>query len=156
MDGAGSTIILVIAMVLLLVLALGLQFWRVSRSPMGKVVRICNNVKFNEKLSRELGYNGRVKKFKTGAWNKHKDAVGFLPEDLLNDLSELFHDTSEINDRIDAAVKFKSDSYLETIGADQLAEPSLECRDNLQAWIRENMGNPDYLPKKRSIFRLQW
>lgn len=155
MGGVGSAILIIVILVLALVLALGLQFWRVGRSPMGKVVRITNNIKFDEKLSREFGYT-RVRKFKTGAWLKNKEDVSFLPEDLLIDLDELFYQLDETNYRIDSAMKFKSNSYLISIDADRLAEPLKECRDRLQAWITENMNNPEYLPRKRSIFRIQW
>jgi hypothetical protein len=154
LGGVGSTVIIIVVLVVGLVLTLGLQFWRMSRSPMGKVLRITNNIKFNEKLNRDFGYNS-VKKFKTGAWMKNKEALDFLPEELLVELDKLFYQLAEINDRIDSAIKFKSNSYLASIDADQLTEPLIECRDQLQAWITENIHNPEYLPKKYGIFRFQ-
>lgn len=156
MGGVGSTILVIVVLVLALLLSLGLQYVRIGRSPMGKVVRICNNIKFNEKLSQELGIGGRARRFKTGAWDKNKNKIQFLPEELLVDLSAVFHDISQINDRMDTAMRLKSDSYLESLQADLLTEPISKCREQLQAWIYENMQNPEYLPKKRSIFRLQW
>ena len=87
---------------------------------------------------------------------KNKESVDFLPEDLLIDLDELFFKLEEMNASIESALKFRSNSYFASIDVDELAEPLTDCRERLQAWIQENMGNPDYLPKKRSFFRIQW
>jgi hypothetical protein len=154
LGGAGSTVLIIVVLVLGIALSFGLQFWRMSRSPMGKVLRITSNIKFDEKLSREFGYS-RVRKFKTGAWMKNKEAVGFLPEGLIVEMDKLFYQLAEINDRIDSAMKFRSNSYLASIDADQLTEPLSECRDQLQGWITENIHNPEYLPKKYGFFRLR-
>ncbi len=153
MENIKSTIFLVIAMVLLLALSIGIHFLRTRRAPMGRVIGIFNNVKYNEKLSRNFRYSRNIGKFKTGAWDKHRNAVGFLPEGLRAELLKVFDKIAEINDRIDTARRFKSDSYMAAIETDGLEAPLVSCREQLQKWVYANMNNPEYMPKKRSLFR---
>jgi hypothetical protein len=153
LENINSTLLIIIAMVLLLALSMAIQFFRTRKAPMGRVIGIFNNVKYNEKLSQNFRYSRSVGRFKTGAWDKYRDAIGFLPEELRAELSKVFEKIAEINGRIDAARKFKSDSYMAAVEADALIAPLASCREQLQKWIYANVNNPEYLPKRRSLFR---
>ena len=153
MSDTNSIVIFGVAMFLLLVLSLLIQAWRTRRSPMGKVVGIASSVRHNMKLCDNFSYDRSIGRFKTAAWDKHKGAVVFLPEGLRAELAGVFGEITEINERIDAARKYSSDSYMASIDVSKLKGPLASCREKLQAWVYENMNNPEYLPKRRSLFR---
>lgn len=153
MSETNSIILFGVAMFLLLVLSLAIQALRTKQSPMGKVVGIVSSLRHNIKLCDNFSYDRSIGRFKTAAWDKHKGSVGFLPEGLRAELSGVFEEIGEINERIDAARKYGSDSYMASIDVSKLKAPLAACREKLQAWVYENMHNPEYLPKKRSLFR---
>ena len=153
MGNNNSTVLFVIAMVLLAALAVGVQFFRTRRSPLGRVLRIFSNVKYDEKFCQDFNYSRSIGKFRTGAWEKTKEKVGFLPEDLRAELGRLFGIIADVNDRIEAAIHLKSNGYLAGIDVSKLQDPLAACREQLQKWISANMHNPEYLPKRRSLFR---
>lgn len=153
MGDIGSTVLIGVAMVLLLGLSVGLQGLRARRSPLGKVVGIASNVRYNEKLCNSFGENRGVGRFKTGAWDRNKDSVDFLPGELLTELSKLFKTIAEINVNIDTARKHGSTSYMGSFDVDKLKAPLASCKKHLQDWVYANMNNPQYLPKRRSLFR---
>ena len=148
-----STLIFILAILLLLVVAIGTQLIRARRSPLGRVLNIFTNIRYAEKLIREFSYNQGVHKFRVSGWEKNKDRVRFLPEDLRNDLAKLFGMLSDLNIRIEKAMKFKSDAYLVAVDVKQLEEPMASCKEQLKTWVQANMHNPEYLPKRISIFR---
>jgi len=149
----GSTVIIGVVLVLLLVLSVFIQGLRTRRSPMGKVVGIASNVRYNGRLCQSIGENRATGRFKTGAWDKHRNSVDFLPAELRFELSNLFESINEINANIDAARKHGSQSYLSASDVEKLKVPLASCGEQLKEWVYANMNNPEYLPKKRSIFR---
>jgi len=148
-----SSILIGVAMVFLLVLSIGLQMLRTRRAPLGKVISILSSVRYNAKLCENFSYHHSIGRFKSQAWEKHGEKVGFLPEELLDDLSEVFDIVAEMNENIDAAMKFKTDSYMAAIDISKLKGPLATCEEQLKEWVYENMNNPAYLPKKRSLFQ---
>ena len=104
-------------------------------------------------MCENFSYHYSIGRFKTGAWNKHGRKVEFLPGELLTELAGLFEQINDMNDRIDAARRQKSNSYMAAIEVDKLKPPLARCQEQLKEWVMENMNNPDYLPKKRSLFR---
>jgi len=71
----GSTILIGVALVLLLVLSVFLQAFRTRRSPIGKVVGIASNLRHNEKLCNNFSYDRSIGRFKTAAWDKNRKSV---------------------------------------------------------------------------------
>lgn len=153
MDDLGSTILLGVALVLLLVLSVVLQGFRTRRSPMGRVVGIASSVRHNVKLCENYSENSSIGRFKTSAWDKHKESVDFLPVELRNELSDVFGTISELNVTIDTARSLGSAGYVSANDIKKLKTPLASCKEKLQEWVYANMNNPDYLPKKRSLFR---
>jgi len=148
-----STILIGVAMVLLLGLSVVLQGFRTKRSPMGKVVGIASDVRHNEKLCNNISENRSIGRFKMAAWDKNKESVDFLPEELLAELSKLFETIAELSVSIDTARRLGSTGYVSVSEVEKLKAPLASCKEQLQEWVYANMNNPDYLPKKRSIFR---
>jgi len=153
LDDLGSTILIGVALVLLLVLSVVLQGFRTRRSPIGKVVGIASNVRHNEKLCENHSENSSVGRFKTSAWDKHRESVDFLPVELRNELSDVFESISELNVTIDTSRRLGSTGYVSASDVERLKAPLASCKEKLQEWVYANMNNPEYLPKKRSIFR---
>ena len=148
-----TTLLLVLAIVLLIAASVFAQFYRTRRSPLGRVLYIFSNIRNAEKLCREFSYKRSVKKFQVAGWKKNKDKVPFLPEELRAELARLFGMMEDINLKIDTAIKFKSNAYLVTIDVKNLEEPLAASEQRLKEWVQANMHNPEYLPRRRSLFR---
>ncbi|MCK4273865.1 MAG: hypothetical protein KAW90_03150 [Dehalococcoidales bacterium] len=153
MGDLGSTILIGVAMVLLLGLSVVLQGFRTKRSPMGKVVGIASDVRHNEKLCNNISENRSIGRFKTAAWDKNKESVDFLPVELRTELSDVFESITELNVTIDTSRRLGSTGYVSASDVEKLKAPLVSCKEKLQEWVYANMNNPEYLPKKRSIFR---
>ena len=138
---------------LVLLVALGLNIYirmrRQFKSPLGKAALIAMDMNRSYRSIELLGQTRGVPKLKTGNWRKNKDKVDFLPHEIRMELGQVFEMLEEANNSLAAARQFKSDSYVAGIDVSKLKEPLEEARANLQAWIQENMHNPEYQPKKR-------
>jgi len=148
-----STILIGVALVLVLVLAVVLQGWRTRRAPIGKVVGIASDVRHNEKMCQNYDEGHVPGRFRTGAWDKHREKVDFLPDELRSNLTDLFEQVSELNVTIDTARKLGSTGYISPGDVERLQAPLTSCMEKLQEWVYANMNNPAYLPKKHGIFR---
>jgi hypothetical protein len=148
-----GTLYLILIMVALLGLAFGLQYLRTRRAPFGRVLHIFTDIRYAEKLCREFSYNQKVKRFRISGWGTNKERVPFLPEDLRAELDKVFAMLADVNLKIDSAVKFKSDAYLVTVEVKNLEEPLANAKKKLQEWLQANLHNPEYQPKKVSLFR---
>jgi hypothetical protein len=148
-----NTLLFILVIVLLLVAAGFAQMLRTRRSPLGRVLHIFSNIRYAERLCRNFSYGRSIKKFRVAGWEKNKNKVLFLPEELRADLAKLFGVLEDINIKIDTALKFKSDAYLVTVDVKNLEEPLAACKQQLQRWVQENLHNPEYLPRRMSLFR---
>ena len=142
-------ILLGVIVFLALVYNIYARFRRQMKSPLGRVISIHGNIKKNQKLVDSFDFHRRVEKLKTAAWTKNKDRIDFLPQEMRTILSQVFAMCEEINGRIDAARKFKSESYMSIVDVSKLKEPLARSRQQLKEWVQENMMNPEYAPKKR-------
>jgi hypothetical protein len=148
-----TNILIGVALFLMLGLSIGLQILRTQRAPLGRAIGILANINRNERYVENFSFHRSIGKLKAGAWKKNKDKIDFLPQELRTTLSKLFEMVEEANERIEAAMKYKSDSYMAGIDISKLKEPLARSKEQLQEWIQANMRNPEYLPKKRSLFR---
>ena len=148
-----TNILIGVALFLMLGFSIGMQILRTQRAPLGRVVGILSNVNKNVRYIENFSFHRSMGKLKAGAWKKNKDKINFLPQEMLTSLSKLFEMVEEVNERIDAAIKYKSDSYMAGIDISKLREPLARNKEQLQEWVQANMNNPEYLPKKRSLFR---
>jgi hypothetical protein len=142
-----------IILVLLLIGALGLnifvKFRRLKKTPLGRAASILIDINRNEKFMENFSYHHGIGRMRTGAWKKNKDKVDYLPQELRMKLAQLFEMSEQVNERIDAARKFKSDSYMAGIDLSKLKAPLATSKQQLQDWLQENMQNPEYQPKRR-------
>jgi hypothetical protein len=142
-----------LAVLLLLAASIALQIFRTRRAPLGRVLHILANIRHAEKICRQVSDSRKVRKFRVNGWEKNKEKVRFLPEELRTELDRLFGTLADSNIKIDTAAKFKSDAYLVTIDVNKLEEPLAAGRQKLQRWLEANMHNPEYLPRRVSLFR---
>ena len=134
---------------LLLVFSIYMRIRRTSRSPMWRVVSILRNLNKNEKLVESFSFHHNIERFKMGGWKKYKDQVEFLPQEIRDALAEAFSLIQEINDRIDSAKRYKSNSYMAGIDVSKLKAPVSKGRQLLVAWVQENYQNPEYQTRRR-------
>ena len=136
-----------------LVLSMIVKWRRQMQAPLGRVALILADLNHDEKLVENFGFHRGAGRMRTGAWQKNKDRVDFLPQELRMMLAHTFEMSEEVNDRIDTAKKFKSDSYLAGIDVSKLKEPLAKSKQQLLEWLQANMQNPEYQPKRRrSLF----
>lgn len=142
---------ILIGVVIFLMLALNfyVRARRTGRSPLGRVAGILSDVNRNEKMVENFGSQRKAAKLRTGGWRKNRDRVDFLPQELLMALSRVFEMFDEVNVSIEAAMKFKSTSYLAGIDVTRLKEPIARSKKQLAEWLQANLQNPEYQPKKR-------
>jgi hypothetical protein len=153
MGQTATTVIFVLVIIGMLVLTIILQGWRTNRSPMGKVIKIFKDVKYNEKLTESTVAGNAGSRFRTASWDRHKESVGFLPEELLSLLGKLFAEMEEINRQIDESTKLGSRGYAGGFNSSRLQTNLADAREKLREWIQANIYNRDYLPKKIGLFR---
>jgi len=149
---SGSTIVFIIVIVLLLVANVFLRKRKAEGTPLGKVVSIFSELRYNQKLTETFNFHWRSNKFKTSSWNRNNAKIDFVPQELLAMLSHAFEMAEDCNQRIDAAKKYRSDSYMAAIDVDKMKVPLAKCIQRLQEWLQENMQNPEYMPKRRGLF----
>ncbi|MFC1914323.1 hypothetical protein ACFLXF_03530 [Chloroflexota bacterium] len=120
-----------------------------DKSPIGMAAGIFSDVNKNLKLLENFSFHWRIGKLKSGNWQRNKNKIDFLPVELRSTLSKTFDLVGEVNQRVEAAQKYKSDSYMAGIDIDKLKEPLTWSKERLQEWIQDNYQNPEYMPKKR-------
>ena len=145
----GINTILVILLVVLLAANIYFKKRKGDKTPLGMVVSIFSEVSGNLQLTETFSFHRGSSKFKTGSWERNKDKIDFVPMELRNTLSKAFEMSREVNERIDAARKHSSDSYMAGIDVDKLKAPLAKSKQELQEWLQENMQNPEYAPPKR-------
>ena len=140
-----------VALVLALVFNGYMKYRRNQKQPLGRVTSILVDVNQNVKMVENFGFHHGAGRMKTGAWSKNKEKVEFLPQELRMTLSQVFEMLEEVNGRIDAARKFKSDSYMAGIDVSKLKEPLARSKERLAEWLQANMNNPQYQAKRRGL-----
>ena len=148
----GVNIIFIAVIVLLMGASIYFRRRKTGKTPLGMVASLFSEVDYNQGITETFGFHWQSGKFKTGSWMMNRDKLDFLPQELLATLSEAFDMAEDFNQRIDAARKYKSDSYMAGIDVDKLKEPLAKSKQELQEWLQENMNNPEYAPKRRGLF----
>ncbi len=148
----GTNTIFGVIIVIFLVANVLLRNRKAEKTPLGKVVGIFSEVNKNQKLTESFSFHRQAGKFKTSSWKRNKDKVDFLPSELMQTLSKAFDMSEDVNERINAARKYGSDSYMAGIDVDKLKEPLAKSEQGLKQWLKENMQNPEYTPKRRGLF----
>ena len=150
--GIGGTVVVVVLMVLLVAANMFLRFRRGENTPLGMAVSLLSAVNKNIKLVENFKFHWQSKKFKTGEWEGNKTKLHFLPQELLTTLSHTFAMVEGFNEKMDAARKYKSDSYMASVDVDKLKAPLAESKQELEEWLQVNIRNPEMHPKRRGLF----
>jgi hypothetical protein len=152
LSSTSQTIIIIAVLLVILVLSIIMQIFRARRSPLGRVIKIHEDLRRIEQFCDDTNYRHRVGRLSTQAWDKYREKVKFLPEEIRQDLTRLFQMAGEINGDLDASAKIHSDVALATINTEKLKTPAENCRGKLKDWISENLHNREYLPRKFGVF----
>ncbi|MFC1942884.1 hypothetical protein ACFLWU_06700 [Chloroflexota bacterium] len=128
-----------------------MKYQRSKNQPLGRVATVLGDINRNVKLVENFTYHNASGRMKTGNWARNKDKIVFLPQEMRVTLGEVFEMMEEVNGRIDAGKKFKSDSYMAGIDLSKLKEPLAKVKEQLTEWLRANMNNPEYQQKKRGL-----
>ena len=145
-------IMLGILIAVLLVFNFFVRKRKTDKTPLGMAVSIFTELKQNQKLVETFSFHWKVGRFKTGSWKRNSAKIDFIPFEIRTTLSKAFDMLEDFNQRIDAAKRYKSDSYMAAIDVDKLKAPLAESMQQLQVWVQENANNPEYLPKRRGLF----
>ena len=143
--------IIVIVMVLLLAFNIFFRTRRGQKTPLGAVANLISELNHNQRLLATFSYHRQVNKFKTDSWERNKEKFDYLPRELLTTLSSAFSLAAEFNERIDMAMKYKSDSYVASIDVRKMQPLLDKSRQQLEEWFQANRQNPDYYPKRRGL-----
>ena len=151
MELSETTINILLGILIAGVLVANIFFRRrkMEKAPVGKVTFMLIDLDSNYKLAEGFSFHRGVRRFKTGSWKRNKNKLDFLPMELRDAVAQAFEMSEEVNERIDAARKFGSDSYMAGIDVGKLKGPIDKSRQDLRAWLQENMDNPEYAPPKR-------
>jgi len=134
------SIALLALLVIMMVANIFLKGRKMEKSPTGKMMVIYM----------ELNSNKRT--LESSAWKRNRDKLDFLPYELQTSLADAFDMAEDYNQRIAAASKFASSSYMAGIDVEKMRKPFEQTVQELYAWIQENMDNPELAPKKRGLF----
>ena len=151
MELSETTINILLGIVIAAVLVGNIYFKRrkMEKSPVGKVTFILIDMDSNYKLAENFSFQKGVRKFKTGSWERNKNKLDFLPMELRDAVAQAFEMSADVNERINAARNYGSNSYLAGIDVGKLKGPIDKGRQDLRVWLQENMDNPEYAPPKR-------
>ena len=124
------------------------QTARTKRAPLGRVLDLYREVKYNENVARRFGYRGKVRRFRTEAWMRHKWDVDFLAEELRTQMAQAYEDIARLNEIIDASIERHQESHLNTVNTAPVQERLRPLLSQLDMWIKTNLNNPDFAPKR--------
>ena len=145
-------VLLVVAVIVLLVANVYFKKRKGDDTPLGKAASILIEMHYNENLAANFSFHYGMRKFKNGSWKRYRDKIDYLPQELVQDLSQTFDMVEDVNQRINAARAYKSDSYLAGIDVSRLGPSLAKSKAQLQEWLQENLQNPEYAQKRRGLF----
>ncbi|MFH1650870.1 MAG: hypothetical protein ABID87_02030 [Chloroflexota bacterium] len=123
-----------------------------DKAPIGMAVGVYVEVSKNLKMidNGTLHWNSGGLRVKN--WQRNHDKLSFLPSDILDNLAAANRVVEEVNQQLEYARRYKSDSYLQGIDFKRLKAPLEKVQQPLLEWIQENLRNPAYQPKRRGLF----
>ena len=147
----GNVIIIVAILAIVL-----LQFVLRRRKPETMHGQIAQNllmeVRLNQALAGSFHLRQKPKKFEVTIWQRNKTKLDFLSQSLQVVLSDTFMMAEDFNRQIEAARKYKSNSYIVNISIDKLKEPLDKSKEGLEEWLLANVGRKEPPPKYPSLF----
>ena len=149
----GRNLIILVPIILLLLFNIFFRRKRRGeRTPTEIVFSLLSEIALNQQIVETFLQGQPVKKFKTGSWQRNKNKLDFLEQELQVVVAKVFSMAEEFNREIDSAKKFKSSSYLIGIPADKLKEPLARSRQWLEEWLQSHSGQTQATPGRRGLF----
>jgi len=145
-------ILLGILIVILLIANFFVRKLKFERSPIGRVVTILDEVRKNEKLVENFRSLTKVQTFRTKRWNANRYKIDFVPGEVMKKLQKAYEACDDINRQIQASSKTAGVTYVATIDVSKVKEPVAAAQMDLREWVRENLNNPAFAPKRLSLF----
>ena len=152
LSNTALNIILGVVVMLLLVANFFVRKRKMEKTTLGMVVTVMDELRHNERLTGEFSFHRTINKFRTSHWNKNKNRLDFIPTEVMVRVGKAFDLSDDVNDRINAARRYGSDSYMAAIDIEKLKGPIAGAREALGTWLEENIDTPELQPKKRGMF----
>ena len=146
-----NNLLVILAIVVLLAFNIFFRRRQRERTPLEVAFSLLSEIHQNQKLVESFQFNLKVRKFKTGSWQRNESKVDFLGQSLQTTLANAFSMAEGFNQDIDAAKKQKSTSYLSGINVDKLKEPLAKSRQELEEWLQANMEKQQQAPRRRGL-----
>ncbi len=144
-------IIFGVGIVLLLIVNIYLRKLQTDRAPIGRAVGILQDLNKDQTLMENFASTSQAVKLRTKSWNRNKNKIDFLPQQIRDDLANAFNMIEEINGKINQAIRSKSNSYLAEVNLERVKPAANKAKQELSAWVQENLHNRAYYPKRRGI-----
>jgi len=145
-------ILLGLAVVLMLAVNFFVKKRKMENTALGRIVTILDELRHNEKAAETFSFHHTIQRFRTSHWNKSKDKIDYIPIEIRSRLEKAFDLAEDANERINAAKRHGSSSYMAGIDVDKMKQPISIADQILREWLQENMDNPELQPKKRGLF----
>jgi len=140
--GAGSfweNFGILIPVIIIMLFSIFFKRRRGGKTHLEMVASLLSEINHNLEITDTFSSNWQMKgKLKTDNWNRNKDKIDFLDQELQNNLSNAFSLAEDFNQRIADAKLYKSTSYLAGIQADKLIKPLAKSKDGLDEWLQAN------------------
>lgn len=144
---------LLIPIIIIIIFGILMRRRRGAKTHLEVAIGLLSEINHNLKVTDAYSANWRVKKrFKTGNWNRNKDKIDFLDEQLQMNMSSAFDLAEDFNQRIDDAKQHKSTSYLAGIPVDKMIEPLTKSKQGLTEWIQANFQTEMFQRRRRGLF----
>lgn len=154
MELSETTINILLGLAVLLMLAVNffVKKRKMESTALGRVVTILDDLRHNAKVAETFSFHHTIQRFRTSHWYKGKDKLDYIPIDVRSRLEKAFDLAEDANERINAAKRHGSNSYMAGIDVDKMKQPISIADQILREWLQENMDNPELQPKKRGLF----
>jgi hypothetical protein len=148
----GRNLIILVPIILLLIFNVFFKRRKGEKTQPEIVFSLLSEIALNQQIVETFLQGQPVKKFKTGSWQRNKNKLDFLEQELQVAVAKVFSMAEEFNREIDSAKKFKSSSYLIGIPADKLKELLAHSRQWLEEWLQSHSGQTQATPGRRGLF----
>jgi hypothetical protein len=153
LSSTASTLITVGILLGIMAVVFMVQWRKTQRTPIGRVMSIQGNVRSNNRICKRFEKKGVIKRLKMEDWEEQHSNIDFLPEELRKDLAGYFRIVGGVNQQIDAAVSNRLGKQSGYVDISKLQEPQLDIMHRLDKWVYTNLNNPNYMPRKKGLFR---
>jgi len=148
MDFGGIDIMENLPIILIAVAIIVVQFFlrrrvKPEKTPREIVLSLLGDVGRNLGMVESFSSQSRMSKFMVASWQRNKNRVDFLDQDLQGALSDSFIMADDLNRQIDAARTQKSSIYVATIDVSKLRNPLTKSKEGLEHWLENNFGSKE-------------